>query len=147
MASVTKVGMVILMEQNLEDAVTFYKKLGLNLKFHLKNQWAEFSLGDMKVGLCPSSDTQDNKVTGIVFEVDDLRSLYNELKGQGFPFVNEPIEKIHGIMVSFKDPSGNIVDLYQPTPEKIRELVKKTVKEGIDEGCCGSSQKCCKAEA
>jgi predicted enzyme related to lactoylglutathione lyase len=146
LAELTKVGMIILMEHNLEDAITFYKSLGLTLKFHLKNQWAEFALGDMKVGLCPSSDSQENKVTGIVFEVDDLQAFYEKHKKDGsINFLCEPVVKVHGIMVSFKDPSGNILDLYQPTPEKVNELVRKTTM--ADDECCQSKKECCKAEA
>ena len=48
---IKKVGMFILMESDLHSAVEFYKKLGLELKFHLKDKWVEFRLGDIKIGL------------------------------------------------------------------------------------------------
>ena len=119
-----KLGMVIFMQPDLAKAVEFYQKLGLKLNFHLPNRWAEFDLGCVKLGLCPTEHAQDNIRTGVVFEVlEDLNSLHAKLKEQGFIFVNEPITAPHGVMVGVKDPGGNVFDLYQPTPEKMKEFV------------------------
>ena len=52
--------------------------------------------------------------------------MYKTLKEEGVEFVNEPVEAPHGIMVGFKDPSGNVLDLYQPTPEKMKQFVEET---------------------
>ncbi len=146
MGILKKVGMIILMQHDLEAAVVFYKKLGLTLKFHLKDQWAEFELGDIKIGLCPTKKTDGFKNTGVVFEVEDLRGTHTKLTAEGVEFLNEPIEKVHGIMVTFADPNGNVLDLYQPTPEKVQELARKTAAEGEDE-CCSSERGCCEGEA
>ncbi len=133
MAYIDKVGMVIIMEPNLEAAVEFYKMLGLKLRFHLKEKWAEFDTSNVKIGLCPTSRPAEQLVrTGIVLEVKDLYAAYNALRS-AVTFLSEPTQAVHGIMVSFQDPGGNIIDLYQPTPEKVKELVLKTVGE---DGCC-----------
>jgi predicted enzyme related to lactoylglutathione lyase len=124
-----KVGMLILLEHNLEDAVEFYKKLGLTLKFHLKQNWAEFRLNDIKFGLCPTNHEPFDRHSGIVLEVEDLKKTQEQLKQQGIEFLREIVEAPHGMMASIKDPSGNIMDLYQPTPEKIKEFVQKTTEE------------------
>lgn len=125
-----RVGMVIIMQHDLKSAVDFYKDtLHLPLVFHLENKWAEFDLGCVKFGLCPISEVQDNIRTGIVLEVqEDLLELYNSLK-DSVTFLNEPVVAPHGIMVGFKDNGGNILDLYQATPEKLKDLVKDTVKK------------------
>jgi len=136
-----KVGMLILMEHDVEQAVTFYKNLGFPLTFHLKDQWAEFEMAGVKLGLCPTNG-QVEKRTGIVFEVADLKSFYQKLKSQGVQFLGEPIERVHGLMVSFKDPGNNILDLYQPTPEKVRGLVQNIVREEGKGGCCGGQGTC-----
>lgn len=122
------VGMVIVMQHDLKSAVAFYKDiLHLPLVFHLENKWAEFDLGCVKFGLCPISEVQDNIRTGIVLEVqEDLLELYAALKDR-VTFLNEPVVAPHGIMVGFKDTGGNILDLYQATPEKLKDLVKETV--------------------
>lgn len=126
-----KVGMVILMQHDLVKAVEFYKDvLQLPLKFHLENKWAEFDLGCVKFGLCPISQKEDNVRTGIVLETrEDLLALYEKLKDK-VEFLSQPVVAVHGIMVGFKDIGGNILDLYQATPEKMNELVKNVKNEG-----------------
>ena len=66
-------------------------------------------------------------------EVADVQKSYDELKAAGIEFVREPNAAVHGIMASIKDPGKNIIDLYQPTPEKVEEMVKNIKeKEGDD---------------
>ena len=142
--------MIIIMQPELDAAVAFYKDfIGLKLKFHLKEKWAEFELGDLRIGLCPTGRPALEVVrTGIVMEVEDLYMAYNDLKDR-VTFLGEPSEAVHGIMVSFQDPGGNIIDLYQPTPEKVRDLVLKTVKKDGEsqEDCCNDDDsqqdECC----
>lgn len=128
MTHVKKVAMVIIMVPNVEQAVAFYTLFGLRLRFHLKNAWAEFSLGDVKLGICPTSKPLTETRTGIVLEVDDLYATYQALK-ETVIFLGEPKAALHGIMVSFRDPGGNILDLYQPTPEKVSQLVDEVVNQ------------------
>jgi len=124
-----KLGMVILMQIDLAKSVEFYKKLGLPQKFYLEGKWAEFDLGCVKIGLCPTEHAQDNVRTGVVFEVfEDLVALHAKLKSEGVVFVNEPVVAPHGVMVGVKDPGGNVLDLYQATPDKLKEFTEK-VKE------------------
>ncbi len=138
---IEKMHMVILMQSDLTAAIEFYKQLGVNLIFHIKGKWAEMKLGEVKIGLCPTDHMMDGHRTGIVLQVADVQEVYDEHKDR-ISFLTEPKEAVHGIMVSFKDPGGNILDLYQPTPEKVVELVKKTAKED----CCGRDERCCEAE-
>ena len=45
---------------------------------------------------------------GTVFlTTDDCRAAYEELKGRGVEFVDEPTRQPYGIDASFRDPSGN----------------------------------------
>jgi predicted enzyme related to lactoylglutathione lyase len=150
MQAVKKVAMVIVMENNLEAAVEFYKKLGLKLIFHLKERWAEFKIGDLQIGLCPTSEKIEYNRTGIVFEIADLAAFY-EAQKDALSFLDKPVEATHGVMVSLQDPSGNIIDLYQPTPEKVKDLAQKM---GGQDACCGNpangeekSDSCCRSEA
>ena len=126
-----KVGMVILMQHDLGKAVEFYRDvLKLPLKFHLENKWAEFDLGCVKFGLCPIAEAQGDVRTGVVLEINqDLLPLYESLKDK-VTFLNEPVVAVHGVMVGFKDIGGNILDLYQPTLDKVKDLVKETVNKG-----------------
>ena len=139
---VKRVNMLILMQPDLEAAVTFYSELGLTKKFHLKEKWAEFDVQGVSLGLCPISATDlPDRRTGIVLEVEDLRALHQELIDY-IQFVGEPVEAVHGLMVSFRDPGGNILDLYQPTPEKVQDLVKETVEKEkkSSSSCCSQKE-------
>jgi catechol 2,3-dioxygenase-like lactoylglutathione lyase family enzyme len=42
-----------------------------------------------------------------IFEVDDCQATYEELKGRGVEFTQEPVERFYGIDAAFRDPSGN----------------------------------------
>ncbi|MCL4379939.1 VOC family protein [Candidatus Dependentiae bacterium] len=134
-----RVGMIIFMEPNVDAAVDFYKKLGFPVAFHLAGKWAELQIGTVKLGLCPTDMELYERHTGVILEVDDVAAMYNDLKAAGVEFVREPFEAVHGIMASFKDPGLNIIDLYQPTPEKVHELATK-IKNNNEE--CNATQEC-----
>jgi uncharacterized glyoxalase superfamily protein PhnB len=53
----------------------------------------------------------------IFLTTDDCQAAYEELKGRGVDFVEEPEERPYGIDSSFRDPSGNNIRLTQ-----VREL-------------------------
>jgi predicted enzyme related to lactoylglutathione lyase len=53
----------------------------------------------------------------IFLATDDCRASYEELKGRGVEFVEEPEERPYGIDSSFRDPSGNNIRLTE-----VREL-------------------------
>ena len=153
MCLVEQVHMIILMAHKFEDTVSFYKDRGFVCAFHLKEKWAEFDLGGVKLGLCPTSDQNHDRRSRLVLEVADVDAVYKAWKAEGVDFVNEPKVAIHGIMATFTDPDGNLVDLYQATPEKVKDLVRK-VKE---QDCCSDTAKesgcsknkatgCCKAK-
>ena len=135
--AVTRLAMIILMEHDLEVAINFYQKLGLKLVFHVKDQWAELALEGTQIGLCPTEQEPFERHTGVVLQVEDLMELFHELKDQ-IPFLSDPTSAAHGIMVSVKDPGGNIIDLYQPTPEKVKELMQ-TIQ---DAACCKGTGTC-----
>ncbi len=145
MAHIQQIAMIIIPEPDLESAIAFYQRLGIELKFQVKGKWAEFDIKGVKLGLCPSNNPPMEAHTGVVLAVDDVVQMYNELKDT-VTFCNEPVEAVHGIMVSVKDPGGNILDLYQPTPEKVQEYLEKAEKEQAN-GCCkgeNSDENCCK---
>lgn len=152
MPVIKKAHMFIMMAQDkfFEETVEFYKKLGLTPKFHLKDKWAEFELENMLIGLCPTEEELPDRRTGIVFEVADLKKLYAEKKDI-ITFLAEPVEAIHGVMASIKDPSGNVFDFYQQTPDKVKDLAAKIKAENPDaqfshaDQCCGQDEceDCC----
>jgi catechol 2,3-dioxygenase-like lactoylglutathione lyase family enzyme len=50
-----------------------------------------------------------------VFNTDDCRATYEELKAKGVEFVSEPAQRPYGIEAVFKDNSGNWFSLTQPS--------------------------------
>ena len=42
-----------------------------------------------------------------IFEVDDCQATYEELKGRGVEFTQEPVDRFYGIDAAFRDPFGN----------------------------------------
>jgi uncharacterized glyoxalase superfamily protein PhnB len=45
--------------------------------------------------------------TGLFFSTDDCQATFEELKGRGVEFSQEPTEQPYGIDAGFRDPSGN----------------------------------------
>jgi catechol 2,3-dioxygenase-like lactoylglutathione lyase family enzyme len=44
---------------------------------------------------------------GLFFEADDVKKSYEELKGRGVEFLQEPTQQPYGLDAGFRDPSGN----------------------------------------
>jgi catechol 2,3-dioxygenase-like lactoylglutathione lyase family enzyme len=51
---------------------------------------------------------------GLFFKTDDAQKAYEELKGQGVEFTQEPTEQPYGIDAGFRDPSGNHFRMMEP---------------------------------
>ena len=51
---------------------------------------------------------------GLFFATDNAQATYEELKGRGVEFSQEPTEQPYGIDAGFRDPSGNHFRLAQP---------------------------------
>ena len=51
--------------------------------------------------------------SGLFFNTDDCRASYEELKGRGVEFSQEPTEQPYGIDAGFRDPSGNQMRIVQ----------------------------------
>lgn len=52
-----------------------------------------------------------------VFNTDDCRKTYEEMKSKGVEFLSEPTERPYGVEAVFKDNSGNWFSLTQPNPD------------------------------
>jgi predicted enzyme related to lactoylglutathione lyase len=52
---------------------------------------------------------------GLFFSTDDCQASYEELKGRGVEFSEEPSTRPYGIDAAFHDPSGNSIRLVQST--------------------------------
>ena len=50
----------------------------------------------------------------LVLVVDDCRAAYEEMRGRGVEFTQEPIERYGNVDASFRDPSGNGWKMLEP---------------------------------
>jgi catechol 2,3-dioxygenase-like lactoylglutathione lyase family enzyme len=53
---------------------------------------------------------------GGILRVEDCRAAYDELRGRGVEFSEEPTEHFYGVDAAFRDPSGNQWRVTQPAP-------------------------------
>jgi catechol 2,3-dioxygenase-like lactoylglutathione lyase family enzyme len=51
--------------------------------------------------------------SGLFFATDDVRATYEELKGRGVEFQQEPTEQPYGTDAGLRDPSGNQMRMMQ----------------------------------
>jgi catechol 2,3-dioxygenase-like lactoylglutathione lyase family enzyme len=122
---------------NQEEALSFYRdKLGFEvhtdamvganfrwLTLHVKDEPDfEIVLMEPKPGMLMDEETA-NQLRAImakgvlgagVFNTDDCRGTYEELKSKGVEFSSEPAERPYGVEAVFKDNSGNWFSLTQP---------------------------------
>ena len=120
-----------------DEALAFYTdKLGLELRDdvtvpELGNfRWVTVGVPGQEVAVAlvaipgaPVFDEQTRKqiveivskgaAGGMMFATDDCRASFEELKGRGVEFTQEPTEQLYGIDAAFRDPSGNQARLVQ----------------------------------
>jgi catechol 2,3-dioxygenase-like lactoylglutathione lyase family enzyme len=139
---VIKISTVQLWVHDQDEALAFYtKKLGMEVRSDVTLpemgdfRWltvAPAGQPDIEIVLMaiPGTPVMDPETAdqvralmakgfaGTVFlTTDDVHASYEELKGRGVEFVEEPEERPYGIDSSFRDPSGNNIRLTE-----VREL-------------------------
>jgi predicted enzyme related to lactoylglutathione lyase len=114
------------MVDDVEAAVTWYtKQLGFTLISSVAPAFADVALGSLRLLLSgpsssagrPMSDGERPKPGGwnrIHLIVDDITSEIARLKEEGVEFRNEMVTGPGGSQVLLIDPSGNLVELFQP---------------------------------
>ncbi|WP_372761553.1 VOC family protein [Pseudoalteromonas sp.] len=104
---------VTLPVNNMDDAVSFYLKLGFTQIVDTPH-YARFACpeGDSSFSLSLESDKFENNSV-IYFEHEHLDELYQHLLQQGIQFVQPPTEQSYLWKEAIlKDPSGNKIKLY-----------------------------------
>ena len=51
---------------------------------------------------------------GVIFETDDCRGTYEQLRAAGVEFTQEPIERFYGTDCALRDPFGNAIRFTEP---------------------------------
>ena len=113
--------------EDVELAIAFYtEKLGFTLDMHPAPGFASISKGNLQLLLNqPGSggagqtmaDGQSPAPGGwnrIQLEVDDLEAVVSQLKATGAHFRNELVNGKGGKQILLEDPSGNLIELFEP---------------------------------
>jgi catechol 2,3-dioxygenase-like lactoylglutathione lyase family enzyme len=114
------------MVDDVDESVTFYTKiLGFELLSNNAPAMANVKRGNLRLLLAgPTSSAGQPMPDGtkpgpggwnrIHFVVDDIEAEVSRLRDDGAQFRNEILEGPAGKQVLLLDPSGNVVELFQP---------------------------------
>ena len=114
------------MVDDVDDAVTFYKELlGFELLSSAAPAFADVKRGNLRLLLAgPQSSAgrpmPDGSTPGpggwnrIHFIVDDIDDDVRRLRDAGATFRNDIVTGPGGKQILLEDPSGNVVELFQP---------------------------------
>jgi catechol 2,3-dioxygenase-like lactoylglutathione lyase family enzyme len=114
------------MVDDVDEAITFYTKfLGFEAITHPGPAFADVKRGNLRLLLAgPNSSAgrpmPDGTKPGpggwnrIHLIVDDIDSEVARLREAGAPFRNDIVEGPGGKQILLQDPSGNVVELFQP---------------------------------
>ena len=114
--------------KNVDDAIAFYSRtLGFSVDMHPAPGFAALSKGDLKLylnqpGAGGAGQTMpDGAVPSpggwnrIQLEVDDLERLVAKLKKEDATFRNDIVQGQGGKQILLQDPSGNFIELFEPS--------------------------------
>jgi catechol 2,3-dioxygenase-like lactoylglutathione lyase family enzyme len=117
------------MVDDVDDSVAFYTKvLGFEVLTNFAPAFADVKRGNLRLLLSgPKSSAgrpmPDGAQPGpggwnrIHFLVDDLAAEVDRLSGAGAQFRNEIVEGPGGKQILLEDPSGNVVELFEPAEQ------------------------------
>jgi catechol 2,3-dioxygenase-like lactoylglutathione lyase family enzyme len=119
---------------DVDAAIAFYcDNLGFTEVMHPAPAFAMLSLGDLRLALTApgggpggGQEMPDGTVpqpggwNRFAIEVDDLEAKVATLRGKGVSFRNQIVTGVGGKQILAEDPSGNLVELFEPTLPEAR---------------------------
>ena len=119
---------------DVDAAIAFYRDhLGFTEVMHPAPAFAMMALGDLRLVLSAAGGgpgggqaMPDGTVpepggwNRFSIEVADLDATVTRLRAQGVPFRNEVVNGVGGQQILVQDPSGNLVELFQPVLAEAR---------------------------
>jgi len=122
---------------DVDEAIAFYRdRLGFHLDLHPAPMFAMLSRGDLRLVLSqpggpgtPGGGSQampdgTRPAPGgwnrFAIEVDDIEALVASLRAAGARFRNEVVTGVGGKQIILDDPSGNPIELFQPSIAEAR---------------------------
>ena len=120
-----RIGQISVVVKDLPKAIAFYRDvLGMRFLFEAPPQMAFFDCGGIRllVGVA-SAPEYDHPASIIYYAVDDIQEAASILKGRGVHFDHEPhlvarMQTADLWLASFKDPSGNWLQLMSEVPRQ-----------------------------
>ena len=119
---------------DVDAAIPFYtQQLGFKLDMHPAPPFAMLSRGDLRLVLSApnamggggqsmpdGTRPQPGGWNRFAIEVADLTAEVEKLKRAGVRFRNEIVTGVGGKQILAEDPSGNLVELFEPTRQEAR---------------------------
>ena len=119
---------------DVDEAITFYTSaLGFTEVMHPAPSFAMLARGDLRLVLsAPGGGPGGGQALAdgtlpvpggwnrFALEVDDIEQLVAKLRRDGVRFRNDIVNGVGGKQVIAEDPSGNPVELFQPTRDEAR---------------------------
>jgi len=113
------------MVDDVEASIAYYEHLGFTVRSSAAPAFADVVRGPLRLLLSgPQSSAgrpmPDGRVPGpggwnrIHLIVDDLAGEVERLRAAGLPFRNDVVSGPGGQQILLEDPSGNVVELFQP---------------------------------
>ena len=101
--------------RDMDRAVAFYRDaLGLSLSFQDGARWTQMKAGDVNFSLASPDEAADGATGAVViFEVDDLDASAAAIEAGGGSVLATRDMGDHGRALTFRDPDGNLVQLFQ----------------------------------
>jgi catechol 2,3-dioxygenase-like lactoylglutathione lyase family enzyme len=120
--------------RDVDAAVAFYTtQLGFRLEMHPAPVFAMVSLGDLRLALSapnpqggggqPMPDGTEQQPGGwnrFAIQVSDLAATVERLRAAGAHFRNAIVAGVGGKQILLEDPSGNPIELFEPTIDAAR---------------------------
>jgi len=126
---ITRLWLTMIHVSDMDRALKFYHQtLGLPIALDAR----EFNHAEVgpdeplaKIGMHATGKKRKRKrVTGIVFDTDDIYALYERLKKQGVKFTLKPTKRPWGgIVADFLDPNNNELEVVQDSEHYKRKYV------------------------
>jgi catechol 2,3-dioxygenase-like lactoylglutathione lyase family enzyme len=112
---------------SVDDAIPFYtEKLGFTVEMHPAPGFAALSKGDLRLYLNQpgaggaGQSMPDGAIPApggwnrIQFETSNLEELVAKLKKDQAKFRNDIVKGVGGKQILLEDPSGNLIELFEP---------------------------------
>jgi len=100
---------------DMERSVTFYRDaLGLPVKFRDELKWTQFDAGGTNFAVSSPDEAAEGAMGAVlIFEADSIAEASVTIEKNGGEVLGSRDMGDHGRVLTFRDPDGNMVQLFQ----------------------------------